>query len=113
MNELDPPGDWPEENRQPDDRPSSPAGTGDSNMLFRRDARGRTPLFQTAAQGDYQAVCAMLFSLSGTGLYPQRLALIAIRDDAGLTAADVAEQNGHRAIAELLRGDQGRMEMFE
>jgi len=55
----------------------------------------------------------MIFSLSGTGLSPQRLSLITIKDLNGLTAADVAEQAGHKEIASLLRGEQGRMEFFE
>jgi hypothetical protein len=55
----------------------------------------------------------MIFSLAGTGLSPQRLALIGIEDSSGLTAADVAEQAGHIEIANLLRGEQGRMEWFE
>ena len=41
------------------------------------------------------------------------IALIAIRDNDGLTAADVAERGGHRAIADLLRSEQARMELFE
>lgn len=55
----------------------------------------------------------MIVSLAGTGLAPQRLALISIEDQDGLTAADVAEQHGHLAIAELLRHEQLRMEYFE
>ncbi len=30
-----------------------------------------------------------------------------------VTAADLAERNGHKAIAMLLRGEQGRMDFFE
>jgi hypothetical protein len=37
------------------------------------------------------------------GFYPQRLGLIAIEDNEGLTATDVAEQNGHTDVAEYLR----------
>ncbi len=55
----------------------------------------------------------MIFSLTGTGFYPQRLGLIEIKDHDGLTAADLAEQNGHQAIADLLRGEMWRMEYFE
>ena len=40
-------------------------------------------------------------------------ALIQIKDSSGLTASDVAEQNGHMRIADLLRGEQMRMEFFE
>ena len=55
----------------------------------------------------------MIFSLSGTGLWPQRLALIEVKDSSGLTASDAAEQAGHKEIADLLRGEQMRMEFFE
>ena len=55
----------------------------------------------------------IVFSLAGTGFAPPRLALIAIEDNDGLTAADVAERAGYRAIADLLRGEQLRMEFFE
>lgn len=81
--------------------------------LFACDGRGRTKLFDAAEQGQYEVVRQMIFGLIGTGFAPQRLALIAIEDRDGLTAADVAEQHGHLAIAELLRGEQSRMEVFE
>ena len=45
----------------------------------------------------------MLANLTGTGFYPQRLGLIEMQDNDGLTAADVAERNGYKEIAELLR----------
>ncbi|HSV39934.1 MAG TPA: hypothetical protein VLI04_14345 [Nocardioidaceae bacterium] len=80
---------------------------------FARDERGRTPLFDAAEQGLEEAVTKMIFSLTGTGLFPQRLALLEIKDQDGLTAADVAERAGHSSIAELLRGEQQRMEFFE
>ena len=99
--------------------------TGESNMnqtqasadrrkrLFEQDALGRTALFYAAEQGREEAVKEMIYRLRGTGLGPPRLALIAIQDHAGLTAADVAEQNGHEEIASLLRSEQGRMEYYE
>lgn len=83
------------------------------SSLFERDASGRTALFSAAERGDMAEVRRMIFSLSGTGLSCQRLALIGIRDRAGLTASDVADENGHTEIAELLRGEQMRMEYFE
>lgn len=89
------------------------ASVGERSDLFTRDARGRTKLFEAAEQGLDDVVSQMIFGLTGTGLMPQRLALIEIRDHDGLTAADVAEQHGHLAIAELLRGEQLRMEFFE
>ncbi len=70
-------------------------------------------LFAAAEQGRQEEVSQIIFSLAGTGFAPQRLALIAIEDNDGLTAADVAERAGHRAIADLLRGEQLRMEFFE
>jgi hypothetical protein len=80
---------------------------------FAQDSVGRTALFYTAERGDLKEVHRMIFSLAGTGLWPQRLALIEIRDSSGLTAIDVAEQAGHEEIADLLRGEQMRMEFFE
>ena len=63
--------------------------------------------------GLYEQVWEMIYSLRGTGLSPTRLALISIKDHAGFTAADLAEQNGHEEIERLLRSEQGRMEWFE
>ena len=80
---------------------------------FKRDSSGRTRLFYPAETGDLAEVHRLIFSLAGTGLSPQRLSLIAITDSAGLTAADAAEQAGHKDIAELLRSEQMRMEYFE
>jgi ankyrin repeat protein len=85
----------------------------DGSDLFAQDSVGRTALFYAAERGDLKKVRRMIFSLSGTGLWPQRLALLEIRDSSGLTASDVAEQAGHKAIADLLRGEQMRMEFFE
>ena len=83
------------------------------SALFDRDDSGRTRLFYAAEKGLEKEVQEMIFSLGGTGLGPERLALISIQDHSGLTAADLAEQNGHDQIAELLRGEQFRMEYFE
>ena len=79
---------------------------------FAQDSTGRTTLFYAAESGDMEQVRRIIFSLAGTGLYPQRLGLIEIKDSAGLTASDVAEQAGHKEIADLLRGEQMRMEFF-
>jgi ankyrin repeat protein len=81
--------------------------------LFAQDSVGRTALFYAAERGDLEKVRRIIYSLAGTGLWPQRLALIEIRDSSGLTASDVAEQAGHKEIADLLRGEQARMEFFE
>ena len=81
-------------------------------LHFEKDARGRTPLFDAAERGNLEEVKSIIFSHAGTGLSPARLALITIKDNAGFTAADVAEQNGHEAIAQLLRSEEGRMEYF-
>ena len=80
---------------------------------FARDSTGRTTLFYAAESGDMEEVHRIIFSLTGTGLSPQRLSLIATVDASGLTASDVAEQAGHQEIADLLRGEQMRMEYFE
>ncbi len=85
----------------------------DPREQFVVDERGRTVLFAAAEQGRHEEVTQIIFSLAGTGFAPQRLALIAIEDNDGLTAADVAERGGHDAIADLLRGERARMEFFE
>jgi ankyrin repeat protein len=81
--------------------------------LLEQDALGRTPLFYAAEKGLEWRVREIIFSFRGTGLCPTRLAVITTKDHSGLTAADVAEQNGHEEIARLLRAEQGRMEYFE
>ncbi len=81
--------------------------------LFTLDLMGRTALFYVAGGGDIDAVNRMIYSLSGTGMSPQRLNLISIKDVNGLTAIDMAEQAGHKEIANLLRSEKGRMEFFE
>ena len=80
---------------------------------FAQDKNGRTSLFHAAERGDMEAVRKLIFSLMGTGMSGQRLSLITIKDNRGLTAADVAEQAGHQEIADLLNSEQGRMEFFE
>ena len=80
---------------------------------FVQDSIGRTALFYAAERGDLKEVRRIIYSLAGTGLCCQRLSLIEIRDSSGLTASDVAEQAGHKGIADLLRGEQMRMEFFE
>ena len=83
------------------------------NRLLEQDALGRTPLFYAAEKGLEEEVWDIIFSFRGTGLMPPRLALIATKDHSGLTAADVAEQNGHEEIASLLRSEEIRMEYYE
>jgi ankyrin repeat protein len=85
----------------------------DPRNLFLRDEDGRTVLFAAAEHGRQEEVSRIIFSLAGTGFAPPRLALLAIEDSDGLTAADVAERRGHQAIADLLRGERARMEFFE
>ena len=81
--------------------------------LWEQDALGRTSLFYAAEKGLEVVVREIIFGLRGTGLSPTRLKLITTKDHSGLTAADVAEQNGHIEIARLLRVEQGRMEYYE
>ena len=80
---------------------------------FDQDSVGRTTLFYAAERGDIEQVRQIIYSLAGTGVWPQRLALLERKDSSGLTASDVAEQAGHKEIASLLRGEQMRMEFFE
>ncbi len=89
------------------------ANVMNKSNLFGQDSIGRTTLFYAAERGDLEQVRRIIFSLSGTGLCCQRLSLIEIKDSYGLTASDVAEQAGHKGIADLLRGEQMRMEFFE
>jgi ankyrin repeat protein len=89
------------------------ANVTDTSDLFAQDSIGRTALFHAAERGDLKEVRRIIFSLAGTGLCCQRLSLLAIKDSSGLTASDVAEQAGHKGIADLLRGEQMRMEFFE
>jgi len=86
--------------------------TNDSGH-FTRKPDGRTSLFSAAEQGDIEKVNRIIFSLAGTGICCQRLSLIGTKDASGLTASDVAEKAGHQEIADLLRGEQMRMEMYE
>ena len=85
---------------------------GRRGRVFEQDDQGRTVLFYAAERGDLDRVHRIIFGLTGTGLWPQRLALIEIKDVSGLTAADVAEQAGHQEIADLLRREQVRMEYY-
>jgi len=80
--------------------------------LFEQDGKGRTLLFYAAERGELEKVREMIFRLGGTGISPARLALITIKDKSGLTAADLAEQNSHPEIVQLLRGEEGRMEFY-
>ena len=89
------------------------AGRERRQRLLEQDALGCTPLFYAAEKGLEEQVREIIFSFAGTGLSPARLRLIATKDHSGLTAADVAEQNGHVEIARLLREEQGRMEYYE
>ncbi len=80
---------------------------------FAKDEEGRTALFAMAAQGDMKGVKEIIFSLSGTGVGPQRRALIEVKDRQGQTASDVAREAGHSDIAELLDRERIRMEYYE
>ena len=80
---------------------------------FKIDDKGRTILFHYAATGNLPEIERIIFSLAGTGISCQRYALIRIKDDEGYMAADIASQNGHVEIENLLRSELGRMEYFE
>jgi hypothetical protein len=100
-------------------RPATPEVRALSMLRERRkrlqaqDDLDRTPLFYAAEQGLTEDVWEILFRFRGTGMGPPRLALITTEDHSGLTAADVAEQNGHQKVAHLLRKEQVRMEYYE
>lgn len=80
---------------------------------FAVDELGRTALHRACAQGDRGAVWDVLRVVAGTGVFPQRQALLEVRDRSGRTAADIAEQSGHLELAEELRGEWMRMDFFE
>ena len=82
------------------------------DSFFKTDKRGRTMLFYAAEFGDFETVKAIIYKLAGTGISPQRLALINRKDLEGLTAIDLAEEAGNSEIADLLRSEKGRMEFF-
>ena len=81
--------------------------------FFETDSLGRTTLFYAAEIGDLETVKAIIYKLAGTGMSPQRLALINRKEKKGLTAIDIAEEAGNSEIAALLRSEKGRMEFFE
>lgn len=81
--------------------------------VFDVDDKGRTILFHYASIGDIKEVEKLICKLTGTGLSPQRLALIKHKDKEGLTAADVATAQGHQEIADLLNHEEVRMEYYE
>ncbi len=83
-----------------------------SRELFDMDNQGRTRLFYAAERGLQTEVEKMIFRFPGTGFCPQRLGFIERKDKHGLTAADVAEQNGYEEIAKLLRHQVWLMETF-
>jgi len=80
---------------------------------FELDARGRTSLFGLAEAGNLAEVERIIFSLPGTGISCQRLALISHKDNCGKTAIDVAAEAGQAEVRDLLQRERMRMEMFE
>ena len=80
---------------------------------FTLDTFGRTRLFYAAESGNMEEVHRIIFSLAGTGIGCQRFSLLSIIDNGGHSAADLAEQAGHKEIAALLRSELVRMEYYE
>jgi hypothetical protein len=76
----------------------------DKSKYFERDVTGRTRLFYAVEKGDIEEVRQIIFSLAGTGLSCQRLALINIEDLEGLTAIDVAKSSGQKNSRSSPRG---------
>ncbi len=80
--------------------------------FFKTDKKGRTTLFYAAEIGDLETVKAIIYKLAGTGMSPQRLALINHKDKKGLTAIDIAKKAENSEIVALLESEKGRMEFF-
>ena len=81
--------------------------------FFQNWLSGTHHALYAAEIGDLETVKAIIYKLAGTGMSPQRLALINRKDKKGLTAIDIAEEAGNSEIAALLRSEKGRMEFFE
>lgn len=81
--------------------------------MFAQDREGRTALHHAAERGDLDAAWGMMRTLAGTGVFPPRKSLLEIRDNAGMTAAEVAAEAGHTELAEVLKHEWVRMELFE
>ena len=80
---------------------------------FAVDELGRTPLHRACERGDREAAWAILRTFAGTGIFPQRQSVLEYRDASGRTAAEVAEHAGYSSLAEELRAEWMRMDMFE
>jgi hypothetical protein len=70
-------------------------------------------LFSAAKEGNLEEVRRIIFRMPGTGLAPQRLALLETVNADGQTAADVATDVGQEEIADLLRAEALRMRFSE
>ena len=81
--------------------------------LFHKDENGRTLLFDAVQTGNIKIVEMLIFSLMGTGMSLQRLALLEIEDNNGKTAQDHAAKNGFKEIEALLRSEKVRMTYYE
>jgi Ankyrin repeats (3 copies) len=79
------------------------------NDNFILDSLGRTSLFYACQNGELDVVKKIIFSETGTGIFPTRLALIEKKDKNGFKAADIAEQSNYLEIAQLLRDQESRM----
>jgi len=80
---------------------------------FLQDEQGQTVLHERAREGDLEAVEKIIFSLMGTGIWCQRYGLIGTKDNSGKTATDLARENGHDEVANLLQREWTRMHYFE
>lgn len=93
----------------------------EQDRLFETDTQGRTSLFLAAEAGYLGTVRRMVLSLradswKSPGTYNRfgrRGILLRIQDHQGLTAADVAEQSGHKRIASFLRQEVAKFEKLK
>ncbi len=77
------------------------------------DKNGKTILFYAVETGNLKIVKLLIFSLVGTGIKPQRLSLLQIKDNERNTAEDIANKRGFKKIRELLGTERYKMEIFE
>jgi ankyrin repeat protein len=81
--------------------------------LFERDEKGNTALFYISEKGDFEMFKTVVCSVPGTGIFPQRLALLEIKNNDNETVLDIAKRKGLKEIQDFIESEILRMEYFE